>query len=40
MDEVFPVLAGVIVGLVVPTVVSSARGRWVCSIACAWCWSR
>jgi hypothetical protein len=33
MDEVFPVLAGVIVGLVVPTVVSSARGRWVVLVA-------
>jgi hypothetical protein len=28
MDEVFPVLAGVIVGLVVPTVVSPSRWRW------------
>ena len=28
MDEVFPVLAGVIVGLVVPTVMSS-RLRWL-----------
>jgi uncharacterized membrane protein YeaQ/YmgE (transglycosylase-associated protein family) len=30
MDEVFPVLAGVIVGLVVPTVVSSSSNvRWI-----------
>ena len=29
MDEVFPVLGGVIVGLVVSTVVSSSRARWV-----------
>jgi len=28
MDEVFPVLAGVIVGLVVPTVISPSRVRW------------
>ena len=29
MDEVFPVLAGVIVGLVVPAVVSPAHLRWL-----------
>ena len=28
MDEVFPVLAGVVVGLVIPTVVSRSRLRW------------
>ena len=29
MDEVFPVLAGVIVGLVVPTAMSPSRLRWL-----------
>jgi len=29
MDEVFPVLAGVVVGLVIPTVVSPSRLRWL-----------
>ena len=29
MDEVFPVLAGVVVGLVIPTVVSRSRLRWL-----------
>jgi hypothetical protein len=33
MDEVFPVLAGVIVGLVVPTVISPSRVRWVMLVA-------
>jgi len=33
MDEVFPVLAGVIVGLVIPTVVSSSRVRWIVLVA-------
>ena len=28
MDEGFPVLAGVVVGLVIPTVVSRSRLRW------------
>jgi len=29
MDEGFPVLAGVVVGLVIPTVVSPSRLRWL-----------
>ena len=29
MDEVFPVLAGVVVGLVIPIVVSPSRLRWL-----------
>ena len=33
MDEVFPVLAGVIVGLVIPTVVSSSSVRWIVLVA-------
>jgi hypothetical protein len=33
MDEVFPVLAGVIVGLVVPAVVLSSNVRWVALVA-------
>jgi hypothetical protein len=33
MDEVFPVLAGVIVGLVVPTLVSPPHVRWVALVA-------
>jgi hypothetical protein len=33
MDEVFPVLAGVIVGLVVPTVVSRSNVRWIALVA-------
>jgi hypothetical protein len=33
MHEVFPVLAGVIVGLVVPTVVSRSNVRWIALVA-------